>query len=115
MRDRHAIGRAVFADPETAATATGLILLLALSEAIAPLGAVAAGLMRGLLDTRVPMLFSLGGNWGVTLPLALLLASTGWGVTGLWAALAAGTLVTSLLTILRLRRHWPAAGIPLQT
>lgn len=106
---------AVFADPATAATAAGLIVLLALSEAAAPLGAVAAGLMRGLQDTRVPMLFSLGGNWGVALPLAVLLPSAGWGVTGLWAALTAGTLVASLLTALRLRRHRSAAAISLQT
>ncbi|WP_176224318.1 MATE family efflux transporter [Maritimibacter sp. HL-12] len=109
------LSRAVFADPATAATAAGLILLLALSEAAAPLGAVAAGLMRGLRDTRVPMLFSLGGNWGVTLPMAVLLAGAGWGVTGLWAALTAGTLAASLLTTLRLRRHRPAAVLHLQT
>jgi multidrug resistance protein, MATE family len=71
--------------------------------------------MRGLRDTRVPMLFSLGGNWGVTLPMAVLLAAAGWGVTGLWAALTAGTLAASLLTTLRLRRHRPAAVLHLQT
>jgi multidrug resistance protein, MATE family len=101
---------AVFADPATANTAAGLILLLALSEAVAPTGAVAAGLMRGLRDTQMPMIYSLGGNWGVTMPLALLATSAGWGVTGLWAALTAGTLVASLLTALRLRRYWPASA-----
>jgi MATE family multidrug resistance protein len=102
----------VFTDPATAATAAGLVMLLALSETVAPLGAVAAGLMRGLRDTRVPMLFALGGNWGVTLPLAMLLGAAGWGVTGLWMALTAGTLAASLLTTIRLRRHWPAAKTP---
>lgn len=99
------LANAVFDDPATAAIATGLILLLALSELLVPLGAVAAGLMRGLKDTRIPMVFSLLGNWGVTLPLALLLTAVGLGVTGLWIALAAGTLVACILTTLRLRRH----------
>ncbi|WP_206018363.1 MATE family efflux transporter [Roseovarius nitratireducens] len=99
------LANAVFDDPATAAIATGLILLLALSELLVPLGAVAAGLMRGLKDTRMPMVFSLLGNWGVTLPLALLLTAVGLGVTGLWIALAAGTLVACVLTTLRLRRH----------
>jgi MATE family multidrug resistance protein len=96
---------AVLDDPATAATATGLILLLALSELLVPLGAVAAGLMRGLKDTRMPMVYALLGNWGVTLPAALLLTASGFGVTGLWLALAAGALVASALTALRLRRH----------
>jgi len=96
---------AVLQDTTTAATAAGLILLLALSEVLVPLGAVAAGLMRGLKDTRLPMVYALLGNWGVTLPAALLLTQAGFGVTGLWIALAAGSLFASALTAFRLRRH----------
>jgi len=102
---------AVLHDPATAATASGLILLLALSELLVPLGATAAGLMRGLKDTRMPMAYALIGNWGVTLPAALLLTFAGLGVTGLWLALAAGSLVASALIAVRLRRHRvPQAG-----
>ncbi|PWE33384.1 hypothetical protein DDZ14_06315 [Maritimibacter sp. 55A14] len=96
---------AVLHDPATAETAAGLIMLLALSELLVPLGAVAAGLMRGLKDTRMPMVFSLLGNWGVTLPTALLLTVAGLGVTGIWLALASGSVIASALTALRLRRH----------
>jgi MATE family multidrug resistance protein len=100
---------AVFADEATAALAAGLILALALAELAAPLGAVAAGLLRGLGDTRWPMAFALIGNWGVTLPLALLLAATTeLGVTGLWIALATGTLAASALTVARLPLYRPA-------
>ncbi len=96
---------AVLQDPATAATAAGLIMLLALSELLVPIGAVATGLMRGLKDTRMPMVYSLLGNWGVTLPTALLLTAAGLGVTGLWIALASGSLIASALTVLRLRRY----------
>jgi MATE family multidrug resistance protein len=99
------LASAVLQDPATAATATGLIMLLALSELLVPLGAVAAGLMRGLKDTRMPMVYSLLGNWGVTLPTALLLTAADLGVTGLWLALSSGSLIASALTALRLRRY----------
>jgi len=102
---------AVLADPATVATATGLILLFAVSEAVAPLGAVAAGILRGFRDTSAPMLFTLLGSWGVTVPLALLLtAGSGLGVTGLWLALTAGSLLTTALLLCRLQRHRHAAA-----
>jgi MATE family multidrug resistance protein len=43
--------------------------------------AVASGMLRGLQDTRVPMLIAAFGYWGVGLPLGVVLAFR-WGSPG---------------------------------
>ncbi len=62
--------------------------------------AVATGALRGLGDTRTPMLLNLVGHWVVGLPLGYALCFWfGWGVVGLWAGLA-----------LSLIAHWRGAA-----
>ena len=83
--------------------AAGLLLLLAVMEFVFAPSAAAAGLLRGRKDTRAPMLFTLIGQWGVGAPVGLYLCEAmGLGVAGLWIGLAAGTLLTALLTLHRL-------------
>ena len=49
------------------------------------------------------MVYVLVGNWAVGAPIGLVLCELGgYGVIGIWIGLAAGTLVTSLLTLARL-------------
>jgi multidrug resistance protein, MATE family len=92
-----------------AALAFGLLFLLGVTELVGNPGLAAAGLLRGHKDTRVPMIYVLVGNWGVGAPLGLALCQFGGlGITGVWTGLAAGTLVTTVLTLARLRRHSPA-------
>ncbi len=63
---------------------------------------VAAGLLRGLHDTRVPMLFALLGYWGIGLGFGAWLAFTrGWGGVGIWVGLALGLAIVSLLMLIR--------------
>jgi MATE family multidrug resistance protein len=51
--------------------------------------AVATGALRGLGDTKSPMLLNLAGHWFIGLPLAYVLCFwRGWGVVGLWAGLS---------------------------
>jgi len=91
-----------------AGLAVGLLMLLGVMELIAGLGSTAAGLLRGRTDTRAPMLYTLVGNWVVGAPLGLYLCKgQGLGITGVWIGLAAGTLLSALLTLCRLRafRH----------
>ena len=90
-----------------AALAAQLIVMLAIMEFIAPLGATASGLMRGRKDTKVTMVFSLVGNWAISAPLGLYLsAGLNLGIAGVWLGLTAGTLVTAVLTLWRLPIHW---------
>ena len=60
--------------------------------------AVLAGLLRGLSDTRVPLLIALFGYWPCGFGTAWLLAFVlGWGGLGVWIGLAVGLVVTSAL------------------
>lgn len=67
---------------------------------------IATGILRGLGETRVPMLTALFGYWGVALPLGYVLCFTaGLGVSGVWAGLAAGLVLVgaTLLRVWHLR------------
>src|SRR3954454_9590128 len=55
---------------------------------------VGAGILRGLHDTRMPMLFALLGYWAIGLPLSASLAfSVGLGGIGIWIGLATGLVI----------------------
>lgn len=69
--------------------------------------AVAAGMLRGLHDTRVPMIYAGIGYWGIGLLLGVGLAFQG-GLAGfgLWIGLATGLTVVAILLLARwLRRE----------
>lgn len=66
--------------------------------------AVAAGVLRGLQDTRVPMLVALFGYWVIGFGTAVLLGfGTALAGVGIWIGLAAGLLAVSALLLWRWR------------
>ena len=66
--------------------------------------AVAAGILRGLQDTRVPMLVALFGYWVVGFGTSALLGfRTPLAGVGIWIGLATGLLVVSILLLRRWR------------
>ena len=53
---------------------------------------VGAGMLRGLHDTRVPMVFALFGYWAIGLGVGVALAfSMDWRGIGIWTGLAVGS------------------------
>lgn len=67
---------------------------------------VGAGMLRGLHDTRVPMLYTLFGYWGIGIGVGAWLAfSRGWGGVGLWTGLAVGLGIVAVLMLWRWRRR----------
>lgn len=57
---------------------------------------LALGCLRGLKDTRVPMIIAVAGYWGAGLPVAVALTFwLGFGGVGLWIGLAIGLAVTA--------------------
>ncbi|MES2752072.1 MAG: MATE family efflux transporter [Pseudomonadota bacterium] len=65
---------------------------------------IAAGSLRGLNDTRVPLLLCAFSYWGIGFTASWGLAFwAGFGAVGVWAGLACGTAVYSVLLILRFR------------
>jgi MATE family multidrug resistance protein len=65
--------------------------------------AVLTGSLRGLGETRRPLLINLLGHWLIGLPIGTFLAfRRGWNATGLWLGLVAGLVVVAVL----LGREW---------
>lgn len=61
---------------------------------------VGAGMLRGLHDTRIPMLFALFGYWVVGLGVGVWLAFyRGWQGVGIWTGLATGLGLVAVLMI----------------
>ena len=65
---------------------------------------IAVGSLRGLKDTRVPLLFAGLGYWAIGFSLSYVLAfRTGLGAIGVWIGLSIGTAVYAALLVLRFR------------
>jgi MATE family multidrug resistance protein len=65
---------------------------------------VAAGALRGMNDTRLPLLFAAVSYWLIGFPAAYGLAfRTELGAAGVWVGLSCGTAVYAILLILRFR------------
>ncbi|MCW6509093.1 MATE family efflux transporter [Hyphomicrobiales bacterium BP6-180914] len=59
---------------------------------------VLGGMLRGLQDTRMPMLIAMFSYWGVGLPLAFVLVINN-ATTGVWIGLTAGLFTVALLLL----------------
>jgi multidrug resistance protein, MATE family len=117
---RFAIGRLFFGEAADSAAAaielTANLLLVGATFFIADgIQAVAAGALRGLSDTRVPLLFAAISYWLIGFPAALGLGF--WaelGAVGVWLGLSCGTAVHAILLTARFcllaRRLQPAAS-----
>lgn len=87
--------------------AVSFLMIAALFQVADGGQAVAAGMLRGLHDTKVPMVYAGIGYWGIGLLLGVGLAFQG-GLAGfgLWIGLATGLTVVALLLLVRwLRRE----------
>jgi MATE family multidrug resistance protein len=67
---------------------------------------VGAGMLRGLHDTRVPMIFTFIGYWAIGIGVGAWLAfQRGWQGQGIWTGLAVGLIIVSILMIWRWTRR----------
>jgi MATE family multidrug resistance protein len=63
---------------------------------------IGAGMLRGLHDTRWPLIFALVGYWGIGLGIGSWLAfSRDWRGVGIWTGLASGLAAVALLMLAR--------------
>jgi len=82
------------------ALAVSFLFVAALFQVFDGAQAVAAGMLRGLHDTKVPMLFAAFGYWGVGLVTAVGLGfGLRWNGFGIWVGLASGLAVVSALML----------------
>jgi MATE family multidrug resistance protein len=94
------------AEPAVVATGMQLMLVAAAFQLFDGLQVVTTGALRGLGDTRTPMLANLVGHWLLALPVAAACGFTlGYGVVGLWAGLCVGLVLVGLFLLTVWRRH----------
>jgi MATE family multidrug resistance protein len=68
--------------------------------------AVGAGMLRGLQDTTVPMIYALFGYWVIGMGTAIGLGfGAGWDGVGIWSGLAAGLASVAVLMLVRWSRR----------
>jgi len=94
-----------------------LLAIAAVFQLFDGLQVVSTGILRGLGDTRTPMLANLLAHWGLGLPVAYVLGITlNRGVIGLWIGLSVGLVAAGLILLgiwryrarrLRVHAHQP--------
>jgi multidrug resistance protein, MATE family len=83
-----------------------LLIVAAAFQIVDGIQVAAAGLLRGLQDTRVPMIIAVVSYWLIGLPAAYVLGFTfGLGAVGIWWGLAAGLSAAALLMARRFSRR----------
>jgi MATE family multidrug resistance protein len=98
----------LFLDPREPANANALMLaatfliIAGVFQLVDGAQVVAAHALRGLSDTKVPMLLAIFGYWAVGLPVAYLLGFVlEWRGTGIWIGLATGLAFVAALLVTR--------------
>jgi len=103
------------ASPPVVALGISLLTVAAMFQVFDGVQGVATGVLRGLGDTRTPMVTNLVGHWLLGLPVGYSLCFlAGWGVVGLWVGLSTGLIVIALrlLTVWARRSHRPLTVVP---
>jgi MATE family multidrug resistance protein len=87
---------------EVVRLAVSFLAIAALFQIVDGAQVVGAGMLRGLHDTSVPMLFAAFGYWVVGIGVGAWLAfSQGWNGVGIWVGLATGLGIVSVLMLVR--------------
>lgn len=103
------IFRGFIADASVIGAGVVLLRIAAFFELFDGLQITATGALRGMGDTRSPMVVHLIGYWAIGLPVAYLLCFRyGWGAPGIWVGLTAAlVLIGSALALTLLARQLP--------
>lgn len=96
-------------DPVNAAVvslAVTFLLFAALFQIVDGAQAVGSGMLRGLHDTTVPMVYAAVGYWGIGMTLGVVLAfHFNYGGAGIWIGLSTGLAVVAALLLARWLRR----------
>lgn len=100
-------------DAAVLALGASLLGIAALFQLFDGLQGVVTGTLRGLGDTRTPMVTNLAAHWLIGLPIGYWLCFVlGWGASGLWWGLSAGLIVAGVtLTAVWARRASRLQGL----
>lgn len=93
-------------DAAVIALAAQLLILAGLFQFSDGIQVASNGALRGLKDTRLPMLITVFAYWGIGMPVGWYLAfRLGFGARGMWMGLIAGLSVAAVLLFLRFHRQ----------
>jgi MATE family, multidrug efflux pump len=92
--------RAFTTDPRVVDIGAGLLAIAAAFQLFDGTQAVATGVLRGIGETRVPMIVNVIGHWVFGLPVGYALCFRfAWGVAGLWVGLSIGLVLTAVVLV----------------
>jgi MATE family multidrug resistance protein len=92
-------------DPKVMAVGPSLLGLAAAFQIFDGIQTVSTGALRGIGETRVPMLANLVGYWALGLPLGMALCFVvHWGIYGLWIGLLVALILIASTLLARWRR-----------
>ena len=84
-------------EPAVLSLGTSLLYIAAVFQLFDGIQGVITGTLRGLGDTRTPMVVNLAAHWLIGLPVSYTLCFVfGWGVRGLWWGLSLGLIITGI-------------------
>ena len=90
------------ANAQVIALAIGFLQVAAAFQLVDGAQVIGAGMLRGLHDTRWPLIFALVGYWGIGLGIGAWLAfAADWQGVGIWVGLAAGLAAVAVLMLWR--------------
>jgi len=100
-------------DPDVIALGAIYLMIMGFCQFPQQLTGVFAGTLRGSGDAKATLFNSLIGLWVVRIPLSFLFANFfGWGIIGVWSAMAIDLVVRFILTIIRyLRGKWQRTAL----
>ena len=106
-------------DPDVLRVGASLLLLAAVFQLFDGIQGVITGTLRGIGDTRTPMVVNLLAHWLFGLPIGYTLCFIlGWGVYGLWVGLSLGLIVVGVILLwvwTRKIRHYRVTGSSVAT
>lgn len=98
-------------DPDVIRAGVSLLAIGAVFQLCDGLQGVATGILRGLGDTRTPMIWNLTGHWLIGLPLGYALCFVlGLGVRGLWWGLSLGLIICGTALLLTWQQRVRTVG-----
>jgi MATE family multidrug resistance protein len=104
------LARAFSSDAAVVGAAALLLPIAGVFQVFDGLQVTGAGALRGVGDTRVPMLLNLLGFWVIGLPVSWWLGfGTGLGPEGVWWGLALGIGIVAVLILARIHRRFGRA------